>query len=160
MCELDLGESMYNCGIDTSSFTNEQEEHLHIISVAAMSAVTGSHMSNSFDFSISGMIDAGANVSMGPPEVATALGETIHPPIDDRMIGTAGGDIKLVILGWIYPEGYTGPIAMVKDAAFLLLSVGQMQACGMGCEFPSPQKLCHLSTQDGWFATLEQNAIN
>ena len=160
MCELDLGESMYNCGIDTSSFTNEQEEHLHIISVAAMSAVTGSHMSNSFDFSISGMIDAGANVSMGPPEVATTLGEIIHPPIDDRMIGTAGGDIKLVILGWIYPEGYTGPIAMVKDATFLLLSVGQMQACGMGCEFSSHQTVCHLSTKDSWFATLEQNAIN
>ena len=128
MCELDLGESMCNCGIDTSRFTNEQEEQLYMISVAAMSAVTGAHVGNNFDFSIFGMIDAGANVSMGPPEVAMTLGETIHPPIDDRMIGTAGGDIKLVILGWIYPEGYTGPIAMVKDAAFLLLSVGQMQA--------------------------------
>ena len=80
-------------------------------------------------------------------------------PIDDRMIGTAGGDIKLVILGWIYhPEGYTGPIAMVKNSAFLLLSDGQ--AFGMGCEFPSHQTVCHLSTKDSWFATLEQNAIN
>ena len=78
MCELDLGESMYNCGIDTSRITGEHEEQLHIISVAAMSAVTGAHIGNSFDFSISGMIDAGANVSMGPPEVATTLGETVH----------------------------------------------------------------------------------
>ena len=58
--------------------TSEQEEHLHMISVAAVSAVTGAHVGTSFDFSVSGMIDAGDNVSMGPPEVATTLGETVH----------------------------------------------------------------------------------
>ena len=72
-----------------------------------------------------GMIDAGANISMGSLEIALVLGAEIHPPTDDRKIGTAEkSQHQLVILGWVYLSGYTGPIAIV-NSGFLLLSTCQ-----------------------------------
>jgi len=103
-----------------------------------------------------GMIDAGANISMGSLAFALALGAEVHPPTDDRKIGTAEkSQHQLVILGWVYLSGYTGPIAIV-NSGFLLLSTCQMQKRGMSTEFPMFETVCHLSNTDGWFATLDQ----
>ena len=103
-----------------------------------------------------GMIDAGANISMGSLEIALVLGAEIHPPTDDRKIGTAEkSQHQLVILGWVYLSGYTGPIAIV-NSGFLLLSTCQMQKRGMTTEFPMFETVCHLYNSNGWFATLEQ----
>ena len=105
------------------------------------------------------MIDSGANISMAPLAVAEALGLKIYPPLDDRTIGTAEkSGHQLVIVGWIYPRGFTGPIALV-ETGFLLLSTCQMQCRGMSTEFPMFDTVCHLSTCDGWFATLDQCVV-
>jgi len=103
-----------------------------------------------------GMIDAGANISMGSLAFATALGAEVHPPTDDRKIGTADkSQNQLDILGWVYLSGYTGPIAIV-DSGFLLLSTCQMQKRGMSTMFPKYEAVCQLSNSNGWFATLDQ----
>ena len=125
----------------------------YVVSASVFAVIQSTYIT---DDVFNGMIDAGANVSIGPRQLATALGVTIHPPTDVRKIGTADKAGQLVISGWMYLEGYTGPIAIVEGAAFLLLSTSQMQKHGMGVEFPADQMVCHLSTKDGWFVTLEQ----
>ena len=79
------------------------------------------------------MIDSGANVNIGPPALADKLQLSIVPHTDKRGIGTAKSNGVLVIIGWIFPSGYTGPIAIVKEAAFTLLAVINLQRNGMGC---------------------------
>ena len=125
----------------------------YIIGTCVMAVIRGG---GSGDDIFQGMIDAGANVSIGTKELAVALGATIYPANDDLTIGTADKSGQLVIEGWLHLDGYTGPIAVVRGAAFILLSTGQMQLHGMGTEFPAGQAVCHLSTKDGWFATLDQ----
>jgi len=82
------------------------------------------------------IIDSGANVNIGPPSLADALQLAVIPHADKRGIGTAKSDELLTIIGWIFPSGYTGPIAIVKDAACTLLAVINLQRNGMGVDFP------------------------
>ena len=103
-----------------------------------------------------GMIDSGANISMGSRSVAEALGATIHPPIDDRRIGTVDKSGFLEVVGWIYEEGYIGPISIVEDAEFLLISSVCLQANGIGIEFPLLQSVCNLYNKHGLFLVLDQ----
>ena len=92
------------------------------------------------------MIDSGANVNVGPLALADALNLAIIPPADRRGIGTAKSDGILTIIGWIFPSGYTGPIAIVKEAAFTLLAVTNLQRNGMGVNFPHDEPKCILYT--------------
>ena len=94
------------------------------------------------------MIDSGANVNIGPPALADKLQLAIVPHTDKRGIGTAKSDGMLVIMGWIFPTGYTGPIAIVKEAAFTLLAVTNLQKNGMGVDFPFNENYCILYTRD------------
>ena len=91
------------------------------------------------------MVDLGANVNLGPVRLAKALGLQIVPHKDGRKIGTADEDGKMEIVGWIYPNGYTGPIAIVKKAAYVLLSVIQMQKHGMGVNCSPERPICTLT---------------
>jgi hypothetical protein len=69
------------------------------------------------------MIDSGANVNVGPITLADELQLEIIPHPDKRGIGTAKSNGILTIIGWIFPSGYTGPIAIEQEAAFTLLAV-------------------------------------
>ena len=91
------------------------------------------------------MVDQGANVNLGPVRLAKALGLQIVPHTDGRKIGTADEDGQMEILGWIFPRGYTGPIAVVKKAAYLLLSVIQLQKHGVGVHCPPERPVCTLT---------------
>jgi len=106
----------------------------------------------------SAMNDAGANINLGPMWIAKELGLMIFPHTDGRKIGTAHTEGELIILGWIFPGGYVGKIAMIddKEAAFILLSTGQLQKNGMGSEFPRHSNRCILTTRHGVFAELTQ----
>ena len=95
-----------------------------------------------------GMIDSGANVNLGPVQLAKSLGLPIVPHTDGRKIGTADSGAELIIVGWIFPRGYTGPIALVKGAAFILFSVIQLQANGMGVHFPPLLPSCFLTIME------------
>jgi hypothetical protein len=79
------------------------------------------------------MCDMGANVNVGPVRLAKMLELPIIPHVDGRRIGTADAAGSMDIVGWIFPRGYTGPIALVKRAAWTLLSIMQIQQNGMGC---------------------------
>ena len=90
------------------------------------------------------MVDSGGNVNLGPKQLAKALGCTIIPHTDGRKIGTADAEGTMEILGWIFPRGFTGPIAIVRKAAWTLLSVGELQSRGIGVNFPPDSKRCDL----------------
>ena len=106
------------------------------------------------------MVDMGANVNVGPVRLAKALSLPIIPHIDGRRIGTADSEGNMDIVGWIFPRGYTGPIALVKRAAWTLLSVVQMQMNGMGCHCPPERPICQLTVMENGkeeiFTELEQ----
>ena len=106
------------------------------------------------------MVDMGANVNLGPVRLAKALGLPIIPHIDGRRIGTADSEGNMDIVGWIFPRGYTGPIALVKRAAWTLLSVVQLQQNGMGCHCPPERPICQLTVMEHGteviFTELEQ----
>jgi len=102
------------------------------------------------------MIDSGANVNVGSITLANELQLEITPHPDKRGIGTAKSDGVLTILGWIFPSGYTGPIAIVQEAAFTLLAVINLQRNGMGVDFPNDETSCHLYTEHSTFATLQR----
>lgn len=139
-------------GLDYKDDVSGPEEY--VVSLSVMAAIQSQCIEVCDMFR--GMIDSGANISMAPPSLAEGLGLEIHPPLDNRKIGTAEKTgQRLVIEGWIYPDGYTGPIALVKDG-FLLLSTSQMQKRGMETTFPKFQLVCLLSDSNGWFATLNQ----
>ena len=95
------------------------------------------------------MVDSGANVSLGPKRLAKALGCAIIPHTDGRKIGTADSEGSMEILGWIFPRGFTGPIAIVRKAAWTLLSVGELQSRGIGVNFPPESKRCDLYLTQG-----------
>ena len=103
------------------------------------------------------MIDSGANVNVGPITLADELQLEIIPHPDKRGIGTAKSDGILTIIGWIFPSGYTGPIAILQEAAFTLLAVINLQRNGMGVDFPHGETSCHLYTEHSTFATLQRN---
>ena len=73
------------------------------------------------------MIDSGADFKLGPPRLAMDLGNQLVPHNDSRCIGTAHTESKLVISGWIFPVGFTGPI---------LISTVQLQRHGVGVYRP------------------------
>ena len=103
------------------------------------------------------MIDSGANVNVGPITLAETLQLEMIPHTDKRGIGTAKSDGLLTIIGWIFPSGYTGPIAIVKEAAFTLLAVVNLQTNGMGVDFPHDEAICRLYTQHYTFVELTRN---
>jgi len=51
----------------------------------------------------------------------------------------------MVIIGWIFPRGYTGPIALVNNASYILLSVIQLKKNGMGVHCPPERTICLLT---------------
>ena len=51
----------------------------------------------------------------------------------------------MVIIGWIFPRGYTEPIALVNNASYILLSVIQLQKNGMGVHCPPERTICLLT---------------
>ena len=102
------------------------------------------------------MIDSGANVNLGPPRLVTDLGLQLVPHTDSRRIGTAHTDSKLVISGWIFPVGFTGPIAIVTDCSHILVSTVQLQLHGMGVYMPPHESFCSLTTVDGTFVDIPQ----
>ena len=106
------------------------------------------------------MIDSGANVNIGPPALVDRLQLAIVPHTDKRGIGTEKSDGMLAIIGWIFPTGYTGPIAIVKEAAFTLLAVINLQRNGMGVDFPFNEDYCLLYTKDSVFAELTRCTVN
>ena len=106
------------------------------------------------------MIDSGANVNIDPPALAKHLNLAVIPPNDKRAIGTAKIYGLLTITGWIFPTGYTGPIAIVQEAAFTLLAVINMQRNGMGVDFPYNEQTCVLYTQRYTFAHLTRCPYN
>ena len=85
------------------------------------------------------MIDSGANVNLGPKWLVSALGLLLVPHTDSRKIGTAKSADLLDILGWIYPNGFTGPIAIVEECPYILLSVKQLQMKGISIVFPEKE---------------------
>ena len=115
-----------------------------------MQRITNSHT----DKCTLAMIDSGANVNIGPPALTAYLQLTVIPPTDKRSIGTAKENGVLTIVGWIFPTGYTGPIAIVKEAAFTLLAVINLQRNGMGVDFPYNDDICVLYTHKYTFAHL------
>ena len=82
------------------------------------------------------------------------------PHTDERKIGTAKAQGELVIIGWVFPRGYTGPIAIVREGLYILLAVIQLQRNGMGVQFPIYSTLCILTLMSGKdeviFAEIEQ----
>ena len=100
------------------------------------------------------MIDSGANVNLGPPSLATDLGLQLCPHIDTRQIGTAHSNSKLVILGWIFPTGFTGPIAIVHNCTHILISTIQLQSHGMGVYMPPHETICSLTAHNGIFIDI------
>ena len=129
----------------------ELEQDRLIISLCCMKAVmkkmtTVQEYNNRFK----GMVDQGANIGVGPPALASLLDLSIEPHTDGRKIGTADAEGSLTILGWITIPGYAGRIALVEGAAFLLLSVINMQQNGMGVHCPPNSKTCRLTVlEDG-----------
>ena len=137
-----------------NGFNNNNLEPL-VISALAMSVMLGEiDDENIYD----GMIDAGANTSLGPMRIALALNAVVYPHLDTRTIGTANSDGILNILGWIFinDKGYTGPIAIVDKGTHLLLSTRCMQDRGMTTTFPLYTTLCELSTVNGLFKIIER----
>jgi len=108
------------------------------------------------------MVDLGANVNIGPLSLGRALGLQIMPHTSGRKIGTADTEGEMEIVGWIFPRGYTGPIAMVTKAAYTLLSVIQLQRNGMGVYCPPDRPVCVLTIFDNMteiiFIELTQSA--
>ena len=100
------------------------------------------------------MIDSGANVNVGPKAFAEAMNMAIIPHTDKRGIGTAKSNGILTIIGWIFPSGYTGPIAIVKEVAFTLLAVINLQQNGMGVYFPHGEQICTVYTGEVPFIHL------
>jgi len=84
-------------------------------------------------------------VNLGPLRLAKALGLVIVPHTDGRRIGTADAEGHMDIEGWVFPRGYTGPIALVRKAAYTLLSVIQLQQHGMGVHCPPERPICVLT---------------
>jgi hypothetical protein len=91
------------------------------------------------------MVDLGANVNLGPVRLPNALVLIIISHIDGKMICTADLDGYMEYVGWIFPRGYTGPTALVKNEAYILLSVIQLQQNGMGVYFPPERPKCVLT---------------
>jgi len=91
------------------------------------------------------MIDSGAKVSMGPLAFAKALGEEIHPPMDDRKIGTAAKSGN----HWMYSSSWLHRSNSYRQIWFSLLSTCQIQKRRMTIAFPIFETVCHLSTMNG-----------
>ena len=62
----------------------------------------------------------------------------------------------MIIIGWIFPGGYKGGIALVKDANYILVSVQLLQQHGMSVEFPRDTDICVLLTTFGMFTEITQ----
>ena len=108
------------------------------------------------------MIDSGANVNLGPKWLVKALGLVMVPHTDARKIGTAKMSDTLQILGWIFPYGVTGPIAIVEDCSYILLAVIQLQGHGMSVIFPQKAEddnsaVCVLKRGAEIFTELHQS---
>ena len=97
-----------------------------------------------------GKVDQRANIGVGPPALASLLDLPIEPQLDGRKIGTADAEGSLTIVGWIIIPGYSGRIALVEGAVFLLLSVIHLQQNGMGVHCPPHSSTCRLTVlEDG-----------
>jgi len=136
-------------------------DDLFVVGVDMMHLIKASVMINDEKFLV--MIDSGANVNLGPKWLVSALGLVLVPHSDSRKIGTAKEADLLVILGWIFPYGVTGPIAIVDECPYILLAVIQLQAHGMGILFPEKEfginsAVCILTRGGVVFAELEQSS--
>ena len=69
----------------------------------------------------------------------------ILPCTSGEMIGTADREGTMESLGRIFTGGYLGAIAIGKKAAYILLSVIQMQGNGMGVPCPQERLLCQFT---------------
>ena len=76
---------------------------------------------------------------------ADALVLTKVPTSDGRHIGTAQKKGNIIIKGWIYPKGRTGPIALGEGVVYILLAVTQLQSNDIGVEFPPSLLVCRLT---------------
>jgi hypothetical protein len=94
------------------------------------------------------MVDQGANVNLGPVRLAKALGLEIVPHTDGRKIGTADSEGQMEIVGWIFPGGFIGAIALVGKAAYTLLSVTELQKNWMGVHCPPGRSLCTITVME------------
>ena len=121
------------------------DEQKLVISACNLDIIERSHSSGGL---YQAMVDLGANVNLGPVRLARVLSLTVVPHIDGRKIGTADTEGHMVIVGWIFPCGFTGPIALVEKAAFILLSVIQLQKNGMGVHCPPERPICILTMMD------------
>ena len=52
------------------------------------------------------------------------------------------------IVGWIFPGGFIGAIALVGKAAYTLLSVTELQKNWMGVHCPPGRSLCTLTVME------------
>ena len=121
------------------------DEKKLVISACNLDIIERSHSSGGL---YQAMVDLGANVNLGPVRLARVLSLTVVPHIDGRKIGTADTEGHMVIVGWIFPCGFTGPIALVEKAAYILLSVIQLQKNGMGVHCPPERPICILTMMD------------
>ena len=124
-----------------SSVINETIIYDFVISAGMMQCITNTAQHSNCTMA---MMDSGANVNIGPLALAEALHLAVIPHTDKRGIGTSKFNGILTIIGWIFPSGYTGPIAIVKEAAFTLLAVINLQRNGMGVGFPCDELSCVL----------------
>ena len=138
------------------------EEKLFVVGASMMKKIksSGEDKENKY----LAMIDSGANVNIGPKWLAKALGLMVVPHKDSRKIGTAKESDSLEILGWIFPYGVTGPIAIVENCSYILLAVIQLQNHGMSVIFPEKEcdasaTKCILARGEQIFAELDQSVV-
>ena len=142
--------------VNMAAVTEEACERL-LISAASMDMMQNGLRGEGEIRDYDALMDSGANVVVAPVCLAQYLGLPITPNKDGRTIGTADSDAALTIVGWIFPEGYTGAIALVRGAAFILIAVTQLQRHGMGVFFPPLQMVCRLTiTVDGQEEDFEE----
>jgi len=125
---------MHQDGVISGQIINSKGDDKQLI-ISAWNHNIGESVHDTTDV-FKAMVHLGANVNAGPLWLGRALGLQIMPHTSGWKIGTADTEGEMEIVVWIFPRGYTGPIAMVKKAAYTLLSVIQLQRNGMGVHCP------------------------
>ena len=104
--------------------TDDSAERL-LISAASMDMMQHGHKGEEEIRDYDALMDSGANVVVAPVCLAHYLGLPIPPNKDGRTIGTADSDAALLIVGWIFPEGFTG----VTAAMLVMTMASHNTAC-------------------------------
>jgi hypothetical protein len=87
---------------------------------------------------LNAIIDSGANVHVATKLLSTfakSIGYTVHQSQASCKIGTAKNGSQLIINGWLDLGGRIGKMAVVDDATFNLISVGQLQQANLSVLF-------------------------